>query len=191
MYFLLIGVASLMVGLEFVVDTHRKDLKEQLISNLEKYSQREIDLEQAFRPIDRLRSKALMMIAIIMFVMIIVLTMFIKNITGPLQHMIEMSKEISNGNLSRTIEINSNNELAELGNSINEMSSNLQEIILLSNNICSSGNNFIERTNHVLEKKNLCNEDLQIIKGELCCFKEKIESYNDLVNYFSFYSVNK
>ena len=50
MYFLLIGVASLMVGMEFVVDTHSRDLKDQPITNLEKYSQQEIDFDKAFQP---------------------------------------------------------------------------------------------------------------------------------------------
>ncbi len=44
-YFLLIGFASLLVGIEFIVDTHGHKLKDELILNLEKYSKKEIEIE--------------------------------------------------------------------------------------------------------------------------------------------------
>ena len=131
------------MGVEFLIDTHGPELKEKLFSNFEKNSRNQMEIDQVFVPVDTLKNKALLMIAIILGVMIIVLTMFIKNITEPLQHMIESAKDISKGDLSQTIKIQSSNELAELGNVINEMSSNLQEILLLSESMCSAGKDFI------------------------------------------------
>jgi len=145
-YFLLIGSASLLMGVEFLFDTHGPELRAELVSNFEQNSKNQMEIDQVFVPVEKLRNKALLMIAVIMVVMIMVLTMFIKNITEPLQHMIESSKEISKGDLRQTIKIQSNNELAELGNVINEMSSNLQEIILLSKNMCSAGKDFVSKT---------------------------------------------
>ena len=94
-YFLLIGFASLMVGVEFLIETQDPQLRESLISNFERYAQNEVGIDEVFKPIEKLRNKALLMIAIIMSVMIIVLMMFIKKITGPLQHIIDVSGEIS------------------------------------------------------------------------------------------------
>ena len=37
-YFLLIGFASLLMGVEFLIDTHGPELKEKLVSNFEKNS---------------------------------------------------------------------------------------------------------------------------------------------------------
>ncbi|QTA90777.1 HAMP domain-containing protein [Desulfonema magnum] len=189
-YFLLIGFASLLVGIEFIVETHGSDLKEELLSNFEMYSKGEIGTDSLFAPIDKLRSKAILMIFIILCVMIIVLTMFIKNITGPLQHMIEISKEISRGDLSYTVAVRSNNELSELGNVINEMSSNLQEIILLSKNLCSSGDKFVENTSAILnDKKTLAVEDIENLKEKTDYLKTELEMLSEVIEYFNFYTI--
>jgi len=190
-YFLLIGFASLLVGIEFIADTHGSSLKQELLSNFEKYASHEISADELFNPIEKLRNKAILMIVIILFVMIIVLTMFIKNITEPLQHMIEISKEISKGDLSKTINIHSNNELAELGNVINEMSSNLQEITILSRNMCESGNNFVEKTAAVLEHKPLNNEDIQTIGNEISHLKKELDMLTEVIEYFNFYTIER
>jgi len=190
-YFLLIGFASLLVGVEFLTDTHSPELKQNLISNFEKYSENQMEINEVFAPIDDLRNKALLMIGIIMFVMIIVLTMFIKNITGPLQHMIEISKKITKGDLSKTITIDANNELAELGNTINEMSSNLQEIILLSKNMCLSGKDFVARTSFMMERQHLNSNEINRVGNEIINLKKEIDMLSELIEFFSFYTVEK
>lgn len=190
-YFLLIGSASLLMGVEFLFDTHGPELKDNLFSNFEKISQNQMDIDQLFVPVEKLRNKALLIIAVIMVVMIIVLTMFIKNITEPLQHMIESSKEISKGDLSQTIHIQSTNELADLGHVINEMSSNLQEIILLSKNMGSVGMDFINKTSSTLKHPELSHNDINRIGRDLLELKKNVELLNDAVNFFNFYAVPK
>lgn len=196
-YFLLISVASLVVGVEFIADTHGKKLKDELLSGYENYSQQQIDEQQTlsedqiFAPISRLRSKAVLMIVIILFVVVIVLTMFIKNITEPLQHMIEQSREISRGDLSRAITIHTNNELAELGNVINEMSSNLQEIILISGNMCAAGKTFINTTESLFQKEVLTAGDMAEIRSEITHLKSEMNLLSEMIKYFNFYTVEK
>jgi len=190
-YFLLIGFASLLVMIEFIVDTHGHELKDELVLNFEKYSKKEIEIDDIFSPIEKLRNKAILMIIIIMAVMIIVLTMFIKNITEPLQHMIEVSREISSGNLSQTIKIHSDNELSELGNVINEMSSNLQEIILLSKTMCSSGDNFYTQVSDNLNRQSLNPEHINEVRKEIKKLKKNLDLVKEFIDYFPFYSVKK
>ena len=190
-YFLLIGFASLLVGVEFIVDTHGQELKDELVLNFEKYSKKEIETDDIFSPIEKLRNKAILMIIIIMAVMIIVLTMFIKNITEPLQHMIEVSREISSGDLSQTIKIHSDNELSELGNVINEMSSNLQEIILLSKTMCSSGEIFYTQVSDILNQQSLNPEQIAKVWKEIKKLKLNLDLVKEFVDYFHFYSVEK
>lgn len=138
-YFLLIGFASILLGIEFLAEFHGGDLKKEIWANIEQAGQTAVEQEALFAPLDRLRSKAILMVVIIMVVMVIVLTMFIKHITEPLQHMIHLSRQISAGDLSRTVHVDANNELAELGHVINEMATNLQEVILLSQRMCVNG----------------------------------------------------
>lgn len=188
-YFLLIGFASLLVGVEFIIETH--ELINTQRDNFEQQGKRDINVEDIISPIERLRSKAMLMIAIIMCVMVIVLMMFIKNITGPLQHMIEMSKEFSRGDLSHTIKIHSANELAELGNVINELSSNLQEIIMFSKNLCNSGMDFVDRTSFILDAKKISEEDMKRVVSEVSHLKNELETLGQVIDYFSFYTVDR
>lgn len=190
-YFLLISFASLFVGVEFIVDTHGSDLEEELIANFEKYADHQIERKAVFAPINKLRNKAILMIVIILGVMIIVLTMFIKNITEPLQHMIERSKKISKGDLSQTIEIRSNNELAELGNVINELSSNLQEIILLSKNLCRSSADFIQKANEIMANPEISRQDVEAIADELSILDNEVETISEVIEFFNFYTIGK
>lgn len=188
-YFLLVCFASLLVGIEFIVETNGPQLREELLSNFENYSNKKISADILFQPIDRLRSKAILMIAVVLFVMIIVLMMFIKNITEPLQHMIKVAQKISKGDLSYTVEINANNELSELGNVINEMSCNIQEITLLSKNLCDSGEDFATKTSSVLLKPEIGKADVELIKLHLEIFRSKFETMAYLINCFNFYSL--
>lgn len=190
-YFLLIGFASLLVGIEFLVDFHGGALKAEIWENISQYEQHKISQETILAPIDRLRSKAILMVAIIMFVMVIVLTMFIKNITEPLQHMIRLSEKISAGDLSHTIRINANNELSDLGNVINEMASNLQEIILLSQQMCTSGQQFVEQALHRLRDKSFGDADAAVLEQAVQELGTELTMLNEVIAYFSFYSVDQ
>ncbi len=188
-YFLLIGFASLLVGVEFLAETQGPKLRQELITNLENFSNHTISEDVLFQPIDRLRSKAILMIVVVLFVMVIVLMMFIKNITEPLQHMIETAKKISKGDLSKTVEIKSNNELAKLGNVINEMSSNLQEITLLSKNLCLSGENFINQTSSILSQPAIGKKELDNLSLHLEMFRSEFEMMGSVISCFNFYSL--
>ena len=153
MYFMLIVCAALLVTVEFVFDVQSAELKDFLLKNFEKFSAGELNKAQVFEPMEGLRNKAILMIGIIMYVTIIVLTMLIKNITGPLQHMIDISKEISNGDLTRTIHIDSGNELSQLGGVINEMSTNLEEVTMIAKNMSETGELCITHTRELLIKE--------------------------------------
>lgn len=183
-YFLLIGFASLLVGVEFIADT------QELIASYENQPDKVMKQSEVIAPVVRLGKKAMLMIAIIMAVMLIVLTMFIKNITEPLQHMIEMSNEISRGDLRHTIKIHSNNELRELGNVINETCSNLQEIIMFSKNLCSSGMGFVKKTEFILHKEEFSEEDMKKVAAEVEHLKNELVTLSEVIEYFDFYTVD-
>jgi methyl-accepting chemotaxis protein len=188
-YFLLIGFASMLVGIEFLAEFQGGALKAELWAGIQQAGQSPMDPDLLFAPIDRLRSKAILMVVIIIVVMIIVLTMFIKNITEPLQHMIQVSRKISAGDLSQTVRIDADNELSELGNVIDEMATNLQEVILLCQSMCDNGQGFIDdalaqiKNNAQIEPAdNQLLKTIQRLGGELA-------TLNDVIAHFSFYTV--
>jgi HAMP domain-containing protein len=190
-YFLLIGFASVLVGVEFWADFHRGALKSEIWENIRIYGQDDQHQEAIFAPIDRMRSKAMLMVGIIMLVMVIVLTMYIKNITEPLQHMILLSEKISAGDLSQTIHIDANNELSDLSNVINEMSSNLQEIILLAQRICSDGRTFVDDTLQQLQNRPLDENNIARLEKTLNQIGGNLAVLDEVITYFNFYSVEK
>lgn len=128
------------------------------------------------------------MVAIIMVVTLIVLTMFIKNISEPLQHMIDKSRKILSGDLSRTVKIQSGNELAELGTIINEMSSNLQEILLLSRRLCTAGQSLTAETMQQLQMGPLDSQGKTRVADNVERLIAEFASMNQVIDYFNFYT---
>ncbi|MFP4474154.1 MAG: HAMP domain-containing protein [Desulfatibacillaceae bacterium] len=190
-YFLLIGAASLLVGVEFVADTTGADLEQQLVAGARAYAAGNAAEADLLQPLRTLRNKAMLMVGIILAVMVIVLTMFIKNITEPLQHVIEVSRDISNGDLSRTVRVRSDNELAELGNVINEMSTNLQEITWLSSNMCHACYQTISRVREILGEGECGPDAPERVRDEMAGLEEEVDQLAEVIEYFRFYKVDQ
>jgi methyl-accepting chemotaxis protein len=188
-YFLLIVCAALLVTIEFVFDVQSPVLKNTLLNNFHQYAQQAMTQELVFVPLTELKNKAILMIAIIMYVTIIVLTMLIKNITGPLQHMIDVSQQISEGDLTKTIQINSGNELAQLGKVINEMASNLQEVTVLSQNMSTTGTTCLEQIRALLSSGEINAENTREVLDELEQLQMSFEMLQEFTECFRLYEV--
>ena len=119
------------------------------------------------------------------------MTMFMKHITEPLQHMIAASRKISGGDLSQTIRIEGDNELAELGGVINEMSSNLQEIIQISRNTCASGEAFLSAMAGTLDQAGPHAGDLPRMQREMDYFRSELDLLGEALDCFKFYAIPK
>jgi len=187
-YFMLIMLASLLVGVEFILDIQDNDLKQLLLNNISQYNQQQLSFEQAFEPLVKLRNQAILMFVIIMLVMIIIFNMFINNITEPLQHMIEVSKKISEGDLTQTIHIQEKNELSELGDTINEMSANLQEISLLTRNVANQYNRLLVHVKDSEEQNDYSKEEVKHIIKQIVQLKRNFNILNSFVHIFNFSS---
>ena len=190
-YFLLIGFAALLVGVEFIAETHGDDMRQAFLAQVADQAATSLDHDASLQPLTHLRNKAVLVIAIIMVVILIVMTMFMKHITEPLQHMIAASRKISGGDLSQTIRIDGNNELAELGGVINEMSSNLQEIIHISRNTCASGETFLSAMAGALDQAGPDAGDLPRLQREMDCFRSELGLLGEALDCFKFYAIPK
>jgi methyl-accepting chemotaxis protein len=76
-----------------------------------------------------LQNKVILMGAVQAVVTLIILVMLIRRITGPLQHMVDQSRLISDGDLSRTVHIYRNDEIGLLAETINGLTANIHEIV--------------------------------------------------------------
>ncbi|MGD8701442.1 MAG: HAMP domain-containing protein [Desulfosarcina sp.] len=189
-YILLIGFAALLVASEFVLDTHSTELKRQLSSNFQQYASGELALADVYDPLLRIRNKAMMMVGVILAVVVIVLTMFIKTITEPLQHMVEVSKAISAGDLSQTTGVETRNELSQLSAAIEDMSTNLQEIIMLSRSVCHSAGRATTNTMELMRQDRMTPAEAQAMQRQLVRLESELTMLKQVIDYFNLYSVD-
>ena len=186
-YFLMISLASLMIVAEFVYDTQSRALRIELTHNFDKLHGGRIQAAAALEPIRTLRDKAIVMVILFLVVVLILLTMFIKNISEPLQHMIETCRLVSAGDLSRTVEIRADNELAELGGTVNDLTSNLQEMILLSSAMCAR----VEEFETVLNSPENDRKKVEILRDRLNLLRSDAGLINDIVKNCKFYGIGR
>jgi methyl-accepting chemotaxis protein len=180
-YFLMISLASFLITAEFIYDIHSKELRAQLIQNFGRLSGNLVNPDVVFQPVQALRDKAILMVTLFLIVVFILLMMFIKNISEPLQHMIEVSKLIAAGDLSQTVNINVNNELHEMGATVNELTSNLQEIILLSRDMCAEVDGFTGEISAVLGSQEIDQEKSEALRRKIHHLNSRAKFINDVI----------
>ncbi len=127
-YFGLIAAASLLITVEFVLAIRAATPPVTAGQSAFLATQ---SLETARRAMESLQNKALLMFVVQAVVTLIVLIMFMRRITSPLQQMVEEAENISEGDLSRTIKVRTSDEIGLIGETINGLTSNIQEIVTL------------------------------------------------------------
>jgi methyl-accepting chemotaxis protein len=128
-YFGLIAAASLLITIEFVWAI--RAATPQPIAAKEISAVRSSPADDMGGRMETLRGKAVLMCVVQATVTLIVLIMFMRRITGPLQQMVEEAEAISEGDLSRTIQVRTRDEIGLIGETINGLTSNIQEIVAL------------------------------------------------------------
>jgi methyl-accepting chemotaxis protein len=189
-YMLLIGCAALLVASEFVWDTHLITVQQELRQGIQSPISGKLDEDRINSSLVKIRNKAMMMVGVILAVVVIVLTMFIKNITEPLQHMIEVSKAISAGDLRQTTGIKTRSELSQLSAAIDDMSTNLQEIIMLSRSVCDSANRVVGNTMQLMKKEAIFTPSSQEIIQQLDRLESELAMLGQVIDFFKLYSVD-
>jgi methyl-accepting chemotaxis protein len=128
-YFGLIAAASLLITMEFVWAIRAATPHPTATQEISAVRSPPVD-DMGGR-METLRGKAVLMCVVQATVTLIVLIMFMRRITGPLQQMVEEAEAISEGDLSRTIQVRTRDEIGLIGETINGLTSNIQEIVAL------------------------------------------------------------
>jgi methyl-accepting chemotaxis protein len=126
-YFGLIAAASLLITMEFIWAVRAAMFQVEALTHAASAPERAGGA--VIVALRALQNKAFLMFIVQAVVTLIVLVMLIRRITGPLQQMVEQSRLISEGDLSRTIQIRRPDEIGMLGETINGLTSNIQEIV--------------------------------------------------------------
>jgi len=175
-YFGLIAAASLLITIEFVyaIQDATPD-----VTVAAKSAQSAVDtVNHVVTSLGALRNKALLMCVVQATVTLIVLVMFMRRITGPLQHMVETATCISEGDLSRTIRIGTKDEIGLLGETINSLTSNIQEIVAVASSVADSVGSDLESLRANSSTSPEFQARLDEIENKLTGFRELVADFN-------------
>lgn len=170
-YFMLIAVAAILIGIEFYFELSASHGAEICTLN---------STIDSFNPLESIRTKIMVMFALLSVVIAIVLIMFMKNITLPLSKMVEVAKHINEGDLSQTIELDNHDEIGEVGSAINELASNLQEVATFTSLTATEAIDKIQ----TLKKMNADDSELQKTINDI---EQNLESMSSFVNSFKLF----
>jgi methyl-accepting chemotaxis protein len=172
---MLIAFAAILIGIEFYFELNASHSKD--ICNMQTAQNQ---IQDNFNPLDDIRTKILVMFALLSVVIAIVLIMFMKNITIPLCKMVEVAQHINEGDLSQTIKIDNHDEISEVGDAINELASNLQEVATFTSLTATEAIDKIQ----TLKKINADNSEIKKIINDI---EQNLESMSSFVNSFKLF----
>jgi methyl-accepting chemotaxis protein len=175
-YFGLIAAASLLIMGEFVWAIQTSMTKAQALGHSSVLSNSSLH-EAIIIELGALRNKAFIMCLVQAVVTLTVLIMFLRRITGPLQKLIEHSRMISEGDLTRTIEVGRKDEIGLLGDTINELTTNIQEIVAYGLSLESSLRSLLEEPSGRTENRSFSQKQLDEIKNKLSRFRSFLEIF--------------
>lgn len=179
-YFLLIAIAAMMIGVEFYFEMSKPGLQQDICAITSTMTENiDTDLQVESAALLNLRNKIVVMFGVLTMVMAIVMMMFVKNITHPLQRTLDTAKLINDGDLSQVIKIETHDEVGQLGIVINELTSNFQEIATSTSVMINAIESRIETLSKLLEDGVPGGaEQIALVRNDLDALRAFIDSFN-------------
>ena len=179
-YFFLIAIAAMMIGVEFYFEMSKPGLKQEICENPTVISEViKPASEDESAALSNLRNKIVVMFGVLTMVMAIVMMMFVKNITRPLQRTLDTAVLINDGDLSQVIKIETHDEVGQLGIVINELTSNIQEVASLTLAMTNTIETRIDALSKTLADDGIDSaEQISLIKHELDSLRAFVDSFN-------------
>lgn len=169
-YFLLITLAAVMIGIEFYFELG--GVGQATLAAGEQVGG--VSLES-------LRTKIVIMFGVLCLVVAIVLMMFIRNITNPLQKMANAAEKINQGDLSQVIAVESNDEIGQVGTTINGLTSNLQEVAVFGSVTCREALARLETVAAAVERGEVPDpREIAEIRAGIATLQEFVDSFKFL-----------
>lgn len=179
-YFFMIAIAAMMIGVEFYFEMSKSGLKQEICESPTVINE-VINLasEDESPALSNLRNKIVVMFGVLTIVMAIVMMMFVKNITRPLQRTLDTAELINDGDLSQVIKIETHDEVGQLGIVINELTSNFQEIASSTSGMINAIEARIDTLSKTLaDDATDSAKQISLIKHELDSLRAFVDSFN-------------
>lgn len=179
-YFLLIAIAAVMIGIEFYFEMSKAGLQQSICTAATPAdSYISSDQDEISIALGELRNKIVVMFGVLTIVVAIVMMMFVKNITRPLQRTLNTARLINDGDLSQVITIEAYDEVGQLGIVINELTSNFQEIATSTSAMIGAIESSIDTLSAALPDDDADKtEQIEKIRQELDALYAFIASFN-------------
>lgn len=220
-YFILISFASISISLEVILEVSenkfRQKISESYLKTLEKhielpesFNPKDIDLNEAFQPLNDLRVRMLLLFMVILVTIGLSFSLFSKDIATPIDSLVEGAKKVADGDLTYTLQIYRDDEIGQLAKLINDMNANLQELVVeirfemtrfakivndMENTIKSALKDDIVAM--AMDKKTISLSQIKKlqkasydIQGRLKLLKEDLSALSMLIDMYKVYQVN-
>ncbi len=169
-YFLLITLAAVMIGIEFYFE----------LGGVGKATLAPGEMVAGVS-LESLRTKIVIMFGVLCLVVGIVLMMFIRNITNPLLKMSNAAEKINQGDLSQVIQVDSHDEIGQVGMTINGLTSNLQEVAVFGSVTCREALARLETVAAAVDRNELPDpKEIEEIRRSISTLQEFVDSFEFL-----------
>lgn len=141
LYFLLVSIVSISVSAEIILEFSSPRFKEQIFKSItttverSDYSGRpsdsldHINRDEAFRNLDQLRNRMLLLLIVVSLFIVGAFQLFVRDIVAPMDGMVAATKKIAGGDLTVNVPVMSTDEIGQIGELINDMNVRLQNMI--------------------------------------------------------------
>ncbi len=190
-YSLIILIVVLSIFIEVIFESGSVNIEKSITNTINaKKTIEEINIDEIMAPI-RFQQKKMFVIVIILLILITLLFYhFANEIVKPLHKIITESAKVLNGDLTTVIELDSTDEIKDLGETINELTSNMQEVVVQIKNWVEN----IEKLNFEMEEKlRKTIETKKLNKREfqdlLKAYRENTALLDDFLKLFTIYKM--
>lgn len=185
-YFLLIAIANIFVAGEILIEIKSSSFRQKVASEVELIKEGREPVTHIYNTLDNLSRKFVIMILILIIVSAVVLFMFVWQIASPIQYMINQAGKMADGDLSIRVEIKKEDEIAVLGNLINDLSINLQEVLAQLERIVHEERSIITDFKSGLEERPI---RLSTVKGHLSNLNDAVAKLEMVKDAFVLYTI--
>jgi methyl-accepting chemotaxis protein len=185
-YFLLIALATVFVAGEILREIKSEGYRERIVRDVTLIKDGAGAAAHINAIMDSLSRKIVVMILILIVVSAVILFMFVWQIASPIQYMVDQAQKMADGDLSIRIDIKSEDEIAVLGNLINELSVNLQEVVAQVERMVYDLKEDLEDFNRNLEDRPI---RLSVINRNIAMIDSNVRKLEMLKDAFVLYTI--
>jgi len=179
-YVCIIVFCSLVLGVEFLIDSKDKELYRQEKTGYRGQHPGETGGGEAMVPVDEIRKKVILLIAIQSLVTGVVLVLFVKKITIPLRRMFDITADMARGDFKNPIPVYINDEIGKLGWFINDVVSDFGEVL---GHVRVTGHRCAERIDSM--KAAFESGNREVVLAEMNGISEDMEQLDDMTRDFN------